>query len=405
MMNRPRGNAALNSRRRKKKQDNQLLMAIALLVVAAVLIALGIVLLVNNGGREDKQAMSVTTLEARPEATVAAVEATSAPTPVPEPTATPEPDTSYRSVLRPEPAREGWLPVFKNADTTEPMIAITVDDCYQAENLRQIVDKAIEVGGRLTIFPIGENVIREKHSQILKYAWENGMELENHTYTHNGLYRCSDAELAKEIYWQNLTLSYILGVDYECHFLRPKGGDARNDQRIHAYSTQMGYKGIAHWSQSGSGSSITRLKERLAPGEIYLFHTTDKDLALLLEFIPYAVEQGYKLVTMNEMFAYPENATGAPFTQVEDYPIPPLEHYDVVYVTLKKGTYSYGVKVLQERLIQLGLLKGEADGCYGDGTAKAVGKFQQKVGLEATGKADAATQEKLFDGQDPRMVA
>jgi len=397
MMNKPRGSAYTNHRRRKKKQDNQLLMAIGLMVVAAVLIALGIVLLVNNGGREDKQAM--TTLEARPKATVEAVEVTPAPTAVPEPTAAPVADTSYRMVLRPEPVREGWLPVFRNADTTEPMIAITVDDCYQAENLRQIVDKAIEVGGRLTIFPIGENVIREKHSQILKYAWENGMELENHTYTHNGLYRCSDAELAKEIYWQNLTLSYILGMDYECHFLRPKGGDARNDQRIHAYSMQMGYKGIAHWSQSGSGSSIEKLKANIAPGEIYLFHTTDKDLALLLEFIPYAVEQGYKLVTMNEMFAYPENATGAPFTKVEDYPIPPLEEYEVVYVTLKKGSYAYGVKLLQEKLIQLGLLKGEADGCYGDGTAKAVKKFQEKVGLEATGKADATTQQKLFEIQ------
>ena len=31
----------------------------------------------------------------------------------------------------------------------------TVDDCFQAENLQQIVDKAIEVGGKLTIFPIG----------------------------------------------------------------------------------------------------------------------------------------------------------------------------------------------------------------------------------------------------------
>ena len=162
---------------------------------------------------------------------------------------------------------------------------------------------------------------------------------------------------------------------------------------------QMGYKGIAHWSQSGSGSSIEKLKANIAPGEIYLFHTTDKDLALLLEFIPYAVEQGYKLVTLNEMFTYPENATGAPFTKVEDYPIPPLEEYEVVYVTLKKGSYAYGVKLLQEKLIQLGLLKGEADGCYGDGTAKAVKKFQEKVGIEATGTADAATQQKLFEIQ------
>lgn len=402
MNNNRRGNAALSRRRRKKKQDRQLLLAIVLLVVAAVLVALGIVLLFNKG--EDKPAM--TTLESRPvaEATATPEVVQATPTPVPTPTPKPVPDYGKNAYLRPDAAREGWLPVFKKAETQEKMIAITVDDCYQAENLRQIVDKALEVGGKLTIFPIGKNVIREPHAQYLKYAWEQGMELENHTYTHNGLYRCSDEELAEEIFMQNLALSYILGAEYEVNFLRPKGGDARNDQRIHSYCKQMGYEGIAHWSKSGSSSSISKLKEGLAPGEIYLFHTTDKDLALLLEFIPYAVEQGYQLVTLNEMFGYPENKTGAAFTKKEDYPVMPLEKYDVVYVTYKKGSYEYGVKLIQDRLIELGLLKGDADGCYGDGTAKAIKKFQEKNGLEATGKADPATQEKLFGDKDPRKI-
>lgn len=71
---------------------------------------------------------------------------------------------------------------------------------------------------------------------------------------------------------QNYALSYILGGQYECHFLRPMGGDARNDQRIHAYINQLGYRGIAHWSKSGS--SQKQLKE-VTSGDIYLFHTTD----------------------------------------------------------------------------------------------------------------------------------
>ena len=53
------------------------------------------------------------------------------------------------------------------------------------------------------------------------------MELENHTFTRNGLYYATDEELANEIYVQNYALNYILGGEYECHFLRPRGGDAR----------------------------------------------------------------------------------------------------------------------------------------------------------------------------------
>jgi hypothetical protein len=69
------------------------------------------------------------------------------------------------------------------------------------------------------------------------------MELENHTFTHNGLYRCSDEEMAQEVYMQQLALSHILGVEYQCHFLRPKGGDARRDQRMQVYAEQLGCLG------------------------------------------------------------------------------------------------------------------------------------------------------------------
>jgi len=67
-------------------------------------------------------------------------EVTPAPTPSPSPApeATPAPvsdiaDPVY-AALRPT-AKEGWLPVFDSIDTTEKVIAITVDDCYQGENL------------------------------------------------------------------------------------------------------------------------------------------------------------------------------------------------------------------------------------------------------------------------------
>ena len=96
----------------------------------------------------------------------------------------------------PTPEGEGYLPVFSKAETTEKIIAITVDDCFQTENLRQIVQCAIDNGGKLTILPIGQNLERESLQEVIRYAYENGMELENHTYTHPAFYRMSTEDMA-----------------------------------------------------------------------------------------------------------------------------------------------------------------------------------------------------------------
>lgn len=86
------------------------------------------------------------------------VEPTATPSPTPEPTPSPTPYDivdEKRAALRPG-TKENLLPVFKRADTDEKMIAITVDDCYQANNLKKIIELAMEYDGKLTIFPIGD---------------------------------------------------------------------------------------------------------------------------------------------------------------------------------------------------------------------------------------------------------
>ena len=391
--------------RQRAMQRKQLLIGGGALA-AMLLIALGI-LLIPKAPRTDSAvevAAQVTPepVAAEPAAPVEeiVVADTPVPTPVPTPEPTPEPvqeAASLRALTRPTPTAQGFMPVFSKADTEEKIVAITVDDCFQAENLQQIVDKAIEVGGKLTIFPIGQNVLKEKQSQILKYAWENGFELENHTFTHNGLFYATNEELADEIYQQQMALSYILGVEYQCHFLRPRGGDARGDQRLQMYARQMGYYGIAHWSVSGS-SSDEKIAKGLKPGAIFLFHTTNTDLDKLLRFIPWVVEQGYQLVTLNEMFDYPANEFSELTTPANGRVSPALEPYEMVYVPLKKTTYSWETWLFQEKLIALGYLTGEPDGVYGDGCVAAVKAYQRDHGLEQTGVADSDLVRAVIEG-------
>ena len=381
---------------------------------ATILVVVALVLLfIPKGGTPDR---AVETVASQPSPTQTPQEAPQVAEgeplaaegePLVRATPTPAPDSqaqgntvsfaSLRAVTRPTPTAPGYGLVFSEADTEEKIIAITVDDCFQAENLQQIVDAAINVGGKLTIFPIGKNVLKKKQSQVLKYAWEHGFELENHTFTHNGLYKCSDEEVAQEIYMQQLALSHILGVEYQCHFLRPKGGDARRDQRMQKYAEQIGYYGIAHWSCAGSTSTMKEIAKALHPGAIYLFHTTTKnDLEKLVQFIPYAAEKGYQLVTLNEMFGYPDNETSPLTTPIKEHTIPQLQPYERAYDVYKPTRYSWGVYLLQEKLIELGYMKGEPDGVYGKECAEYVKAYQKDHGLEQTGVADVALQEQIF---------
>lgn len=58
--------------------------------------------------------------------------------------------------------------------------------------------------------------------------------------------------------------------------------------------------------------------------------------------------------------------------------------------------YRDTVRATQQRLVDLGLLKGGVDGAYGPGTRSAVEAFQKAAGLPATGAPDMRTLIALF---------
>jgi len=70
----------------------------------------------------------------------------------------------------------------------------------------------------------------------------------------------------------------------------------------------------------------------------------------------------------------------------------------IVYPTLKNGDKNDDVILLQERLLELDFLEGTSDGHFGKKTEAAVRAAQEHFNMEATGIADNAFQQKLFEG-------
>ncbi|MBR4538570.1 MAG: peptidoglycan-binding protein [Clostridia bacterium] len=70
--------------------------------------------------------------------------------------------------------------------------------------------------------------------------------------------------------------------------------------------------------------------------------------------------------------------------------------YGECYRPLSYGATGEDVKLLQEKLVELGYYTGNITGSYLEGTTAAVQIFQGENSMEITGTADVKTQEKLF---------
>lgn len=75
------------------------------------------------------------------------------------------------------------------------------------------------------------------------------------------------------------------------------------------------------------------------------------------------------------------------------------------FTTLRKGANGASVTQLQQRLIELGYLTGEADGDYGTNTASAVYTFQKQNKLVRDGVAGPATLAKVYSATAVKAAA
>ena len=331
---------------------------------------------------------------------------TPSPTPTAEPTPTPEPtynpDDPY-GLVRPQPTQEGYLPVFNKANTEERKIAITLDECSGANITNKFIKEAVDYGAKLTLFPSGENVMKKGMAEVLKNCHYNlGFEIENRCYsTVAKLYTLNDTMMASEIWKQAISVSYILGIKYQPHFLRLYGRDGENDLRTHTYLIQTGYKGISGWTFNGGSMDEGRIGNNLAPGNVYYFKSSEAHLHKMTSLLVEAKAQGYEVVTLNELFGFDKNETeDVGNVLAED--MPELEMKDIPYYFMKSGDCTWATNLLQRRLIELGYLpSGSADGVYGSGTAAALSAFQAKLGMAATGAADIETQERIYADDAP----
>ncbi len=169
-------------------------------------------------------------------------------------------------------------------------------------------------------------------------------------------------------------------------YIIPESTVRRNDENADARAVQKRLKELGYFRSNVDGKfgylSVQALKA---------FQEANG-----LEPDGVAGKSTYALLFSNQALAKGATPTPVP----EDTPAPGEEESGIPteasYETLRRGTQSAEVAMMQQALIDLGYLTGEPDGNYGTATQKAVKAFQKVNGLNDDGTAGSATLNQLY---------
>lgn len=188
-----------------------------------------------------------------------------------------------------------------NYTKSDKMVAFTFDD-GPSYNTIKIVNTLVKYDSKATFFLVGNKI--EKYAKTMDVLVKNGMDIGNHTYSHKELTKLRDKEILKEIDLTNEVIYNKTGI--KPMFLRPSYG-AMN-KRIKKLSTMpiiIWNIDTLDWKYHNSNKIKDKILKYVSDGDIILMHDTYVATLNAVEMvIPELKKQGYKIVSVSELFKY-----------------------------------------------------------------------------------------------------
>lgn len=204
---------------------------------------------------------------------------------------------------------------IRAADFETDKVALTMDDCYDMEQVQQAVEICKKYGVTITFFPLGE-VLSPDYRDVWQSALDAGCEIGSHSFDHRSFPQMDPWSIISSLGRTQQALDETLGYHYEIRWLRPPygqmGGSAdgkiKSDQRIVSAIKKYGYEHIVKWnvSQTDPVKAMAKIKA----GTIALYHSNKKDNRCLDTIIPQLLEKGLTPVTLSEMLGFDPPETG-----------------------------------------------------------------------------------------------
>jgi len=186
-------------------------------------------------------------------------------------------------------------------DPNKKMVALTFDD-GPGPHTDEIVDCLKANGARATFFVVGNRV--STYADEMKYAYDNGNEIANHTYSHPTLTSLSVAKIKSEVSKTDAAVKEVTG---EAPTLIRAPGGATNSTVRNAVDKPFIYWSIdtLDWKHRNSATTVNTVMNQVRDGSIVLMHDIHSPTkTAALELIPKLKKAGYQLVTVSELAMY-----------------------------------------------------------------------------------------------------
>ncbi|MDO4864854.1 MAG: polysaccharide deacetylase family protein, partial [Ruminococcus sp.] len=192
-------------------------------------------------------------------------------------------------------------------DPSKPMVAISFDDgTRDATQERRIIDALVKNGFHATFFYVGDWITSP---DTVKYAYQNGMEIANHTTTHPYLTQKSSSEIRNEFDQTHAKLKSIIGAEPSKLMRLPfLASNATVQQTLYDVPLISCAIDTGDWNGASKDQIISKLQGAMNDGSlknaIVLCHENYSTTASAMEeFLPVLKAKGWQVVTISEMYA------------------------------------------------------------------------------------------------------
>ncbi len=198
--------------------------------------------------------------------------------------------------------KDGWAlhhPESAEAsDASAPMVALTFDDGPSLVTNR-ILDCLNQYGAKATFFVVGKNV--KARPEIVKRAYNSGMEIGNHTMSHPNLKTLGAESITAQLSGASDVIYSAIGT--RPLLLRPPYGNYNKTvSDVCGMPMILWSIDTLDWKTRNAESTVNAVLSEVKDGSVILMHDLyDATAAATEQIVPALIERGYRLVTVSEL--------------------------------------------------------------------------------------------------------
>ncbi|AQZ45361.1 polysaccharide deacetylase [Paenibacillus larvae subsp. larvae] len=237
--------------------------------------------------------------------------AAAAPTPSVTPTSTPNAGSTQTPEPSPVPGTAVASGVVNQVKTSQKLVALTFDDGPDGKYTPKILDILKQYNVKGTFYMVGTQA--EKFPDVIKRIKDEGHGIGNHSWSHPQMPKLKEPDMLSQIQKTDDAIAAAIGTPATT-FRPPYGA---TNKTLEAMLNQRGQSVVnwsvdtRDWAGTPPQNMIQNVKTHTVPGGIILMHSfgnkyVPNTIAALPEMITYLQQNGYELVTVDQLLSAKE---------------------------------------------------------------------------------------------------